>query len=66
MPPDSVIISDDILWNRAFIEFVRTFELLHWICASYASYGVALNTLHPQEQGIVWGHQKPVYYMDAL
>ena len=58
MPPLSILISDDILWNSSFVRYVQTFECPAWVCASNPNYGIALNTLHNQENNMPWGRQK--------
>lgn len=55
MPENSILVSDDILWNSAFINFVRTFELPFWVCNSNPNYGIALNLIHPSEKSYAWG-----------
>lgn len=63
MPPLSILVSDDILWNCSFVKYVQLFECPFWVCKTNPNYGIAVNTIHPQEQGMIWGRQRLTDYM---
>ena len=66
MPEGAILVSDDILWNSAFVEFVKTFNLPFWVCKTNPNYGVALNMIHPSEQSYAWGPQPIGMYLKKL
>ena len=55
MPPDSIIISDDILWNNSFLTFVKMFDLPFWVCETNPNYGIAVNKVGEFEKNFGWG-----------
>lgn len=63
MPPLSILVSDDILWNCSFVKYVQLFECPFWVCKTNPNYGIAVNTIHPQEQEMIWGRQRLTDYM---
>ena len=55
MPINSILVSDDILWNPAFVSYVKLFDLPFWVCDTNPNYGIAVNTSNPQEKNFDWG-----------
>jgi len=66
MPVNSILVSDDILWNSAFLYFVEAFDLPYWVCASNPNYGFALNRPHITDSGYIWGRIKTDTYLSSL
>ena len=66
MPLNSILVSDDILWNPAFVSYVRLFELPFWVCATNPNYGIAVNVCHPQEKDFAWGRLSTSDYIERI
>ncbi len=52
MKPGKIILSDDILWNRSFFDFVRSHQLTSLACISNPNLGVTVNVFDEYETGI--------------
>lgn len=52
MRPGSIIMSDDILWNTAFFDFVRSNHLMSLGCIANPNIGITTNSFDPYEQKI--------------
>lgn len=52
MKPGKVILSDDILWNSSFFDFVRSHQLKSLACISNPNLGVTVNVFDEHETAI--------------
>jgi len=59
MPENAVIVSDDILWNNSFCDFLRAHQLRGYCGFSNPNVGIALNTFDELERGIGLGIIRP-------
>ena len=59
MKPNKVILSDDILWNRSFFDFVRSHKLRSLGCISNPNLGMTVNKFDDYELGVGTGIVRP-------
>jgi cephalosporin hydroxylase len=59
MPEKAVIVSDDILWNNSFCDFLRAHQMRGYCGFSNPNVGIALNTFDAFEREIGLGIIRP-------
>ena len=65
MPPKSLLVSDDILWNDAFLGFCEITGSQFFVSGSNPNYGFAIMDMAEDDLG-VWGSHELIDYLEAL
>jgi hypothetical protein len=65
MPPKSLLVSDDILWNDAFLGFCEITGSEFFVSGSNPNYGFAIMDMAEDDLG-VWGSHELIDYLEAL
>ena len=65
MPPKSLIVSDDILWNDAFLGFCQITGSEFYVSGSNPNYGYAIMDISEDDLG-VWGSHELLSYLEDI
>ena len=65
MPPKSLLVSDDILWNDAFITFCEMTSSTFYVSGSNPNFGFAIMDMAEDDLG-VYGSRELIDYLDEL